>query len=79
MNPETQAVDLDFFQHAEQFETMLQDLHQAAAADNLSEIVGKLPEKFSLVGLYTNNSFFILNTTKVLYYQLCFKFYNSTV
>ena len=49
MDPETFEANADFFDHAENFDRMLEELHKAALTDNLGETVEKLPEQFSIV------------------------------
>jgi hypothetical protein len=49
VDPETYEANANFFDHADQFDRMLGDLHSAALVDNLGETVEKLPEQFTLV------------------------------
>ncbi|KAL5247184.1 hypothetical protein ACHWQZ_G019138 [Mnemiopsis leidyi] len=48
VDPETYEANAEFFDHAENFDRMLGDLHKAALTDNLSDTVERLPEQFSI-------------------------------
>ncbi|XP_063693409.1 uncharacterized protein LOC134825190 isoform X1 [Bolinopsis microptera] len=55
VDPQTYEANAEFFDHAENFDRMLGDLHKAALTDNLNDSVEKLPEQFSITEKQKND------------------------
>eukprot|EP00116_Pleurobrachia_bachei_P002426 sb/3462688/ len=48
VDPKTYEANSDFFDHAETFDVLLEDLHKSALTDKLNEKVDSIPDKFTL-------------------------------